>query len=189
MRKITDDKILVTHQMMDNNGMINGDLYGVPVDFRNLANGLRWMAELDEDDFIIIENYFLLKADPNYEEDIVIPRVSTNDLEQMNEGVKSKPKNDAPRYRVITVPRQGKKDRYKVQVFNLTVHPWWKFKDHTEKWCPLDMRGWMWYNMSPYFPNRPQLSLFKTKAKAETWIKERLEWLEKKSPWRRFCCR
>lgn len=110
MIKITDEKILVTHQMMDDNGMIDCDLYGVPVDYRNLANGLRWMAELDEDDFIIIENYFLLKADPDYKEEIVIPKVDSIDLEYLQDGVPSR-----DRYRIIEVEIEGMSIRYQIQ--------------------------------------------------------------------------
>lgn len=58
--QITNDKIEVTHQMMENEGMIRDSQFGIPVDNNG---GLKWkdLIDLQDSDFDKIEEYFLSK--------------------------------------------------------------------------------------------------------------------------------
>jgi hypothetical protein len=60
---ITNEKIEVTLEMMENNNMINDELIGIPSDPHNPGMGLAWkeMHEISDSDFDKIEEYFLLK--------------------------------------------------------------------------------------------------------------------------------
>ena len=84
------------------------------------------------------------------------------------------------KYRVVTVPQRGESDKYQVRQLSIAIHPWWEFKKPSEKWCPLDSRGWIWWS-SPYRPSPPRLKLFATEDSAKRWIEIQKEYLKKKS--------
>ena len=61
---LTDKKIKVSHEMMRDHGMTRYGEYGVPIRRDNTWYGVCWknIVELTDDDFDVIENYFLEKA-------------------------------------------------------------------------------------------------------------------------------
>ncbi|MBC7486068.1 MAG: DUF550 domain-containing protein [Cytophagaceae bacterium] len=61
---ITDDKIVVTSEMMTDANMMRGGEFGIPVDPKDPSKGLQWKHafECEDDDFEKIEEYFLNKA-------------------------------------------------------------------------------------------------------------------------------
>ena len=61
--QLTNEKIEVTHQMMEVNNMTRGMQYGVPVDPKEPSTGLSWkgIMEMKDEDFDKIEAYFLRK--------------------------------------------------------------------------------------------------------------------------------
>lgn len=63
--QLTNEKIEVTHQMMQENNMTRGDQYGIPVDPKDPTKGLRWkeFIFMKDEDFDAIEEYFIFKRD------------------------------------------------------------------------------------------------------------------------------
>ena len=61
--QLTNEKIEVTHRMMEKNNMTRGVQYGVPVDPKEPSRGLSWkgLMEMKDEDFDKIEDYFLSK--------------------------------------------------------------------------------------------------------------------------------
>lgn len=60
---LTDNKIEVTHQMMEVNNMTKGNKYGIPINPNNPSSGLCWKSiiEINDNDFDLIEEYFIIK--------------------------------------------------------------------------------------------------------------------------------
>jgi len=85
------------------------------------------------------------------------------------------------KYRVVTIPRHAKPDTYKVEAFRITVHPWWEFKEPSEKWCSLNKYGDIWWSNLGYFTDLPLLEVFESEKEAKQWIDDRLEYLNKES--------
>lgn len=49
---------------MGENNMTRGNQYGIPVDPKNPSKGLKWLSimEMEDEDFDLIEEYFLIKS-------------------------------------------------------------------------------------------------------------------------------
>lgn len=62
--QLTNEKIEVTHDMMEQNNMTRMGKYGIPVDAKFPSKGLKWKSflEMEDEDFDKIEEYFLLKT-------------------------------------------------------------------------------------------------------------------------------
>lgn len=61
--QLTNEKIEVTHQMMESNNMTRGSQYGIPLDPENPHKGLHWKSimTMTNEDFDKIEEYFINK--------------------------------------------------------------------------------------------------------------------------------
>ena len=61
--QLTNEKIEVTHHMMEINNMTRYSQYGVPVDPINPTKGLQWKSimTMTDEDFDKIEEYFINK--------------------------------------------------------------------------------------------------------------------------------
>lgn len=62
---LTNEKIEVTHQMMERNNMTQFGKYGIPVEPKDPSKGLRWKkwADLEDADFDKLEEYFLFRKE------------------------------------------------------------------------------------------------------------------------------
>lgn len=60
---LTEEKIKVTHLMMDDAGLTRGSQYGIPYNPQNISDGVTWKnaAYLDEEDYDKLEDYFIKK--------------------------------------------------------------------------------------------------------------------------------
>lgn len=61
---LTNIKIEVSHKMMVQNNLTRGNQYGIPINPKDVNEGLKWVSILDmeENDFDTLETYFLNKA-------------------------------------------------------------------------------------------------------------------------------
>lgn len=82
------------------------------------------------------------------------------------------------KYRVITVPIQGKKDGYRIQIQTPTPSPWWSSKPPTAIWHAIDEYG-IAYKSFAHGPTLPPLKLFQTLEKAKKWILDHIEYINK----------
>ncbi len=60
---LTQEKIKVTSEMLEDDEMMEGNAVAIPIDPKNPEKGLNWknLGDLEEEDFDALESYFIHK--------------------------------------------------------------------------------------------------------------------------------